>query len=229
MLLGARQPGYLPWLGFFAQVRTCDLYVIEDSLAYCKQSWHSRNRIRTGSTDGWTYLTVPVVKAPVGTSIADMLVSNATPWQRRHWQLIEANYARAPHFQRYAPYLEGFYLGRTFDKLIDVDLELIGFLLGEFGIHTPVRLLSSTGIQFDPAAKSHSLLRLMKATGADAFFEGPAGRDYLDPAEFGAAGCRLVFQEWEAREYRQQYPGFISHLSALDFLLNMGPDVGEWL
>ena len=51
MRLGALQPGYLPWLGFFDQIARCDLFILYDDLPYAKDSWRNRNRVKTA--EGW--------------------------------------------------------------------------------------------------------------------------------------------------------------------------------
>ena len=52
------QPGYLPWLGFFDQLRRADVFVYYDDVQYDKHGWRNRNRIKT--QDGPQWLTVPV-------------------------------------------------------------------------------------------------------------------------------------------------------------------------
>ena len=50
------QPVYLPWLGFFEQLRRADVFVYYDDVQYDKHGW--RNRIKTRNGPLW--LTVPV-------------------------------------------------------------------------------------------------------------------------------------------------------------------------
>ena len=52
------QPGYLPWLGFFDQLRRADVFVYYDDVQYDKHGWRNRNRIKTQNGPLW--LTVPV-------------------------------------------------------------------------------------------------------------------------------------------------------------------------
>ena len=41
------QPGYLPWLGFFDQMRRADVFVYYDDVQFDKHGWRNRNRIKT--------------------------------------------------------------------------------------------------------------------------------------------------------------------------------------
>ncbi len=52
------QPGYLPWLGFFDQLRRADTFVVYDDVQYDKGGWRNLNRVK--SPGGAIWLTVPV-------------------------------------------------------------------------------------------------------------------------------------------------------------------------
>ena len=43
------QPGYLPWLGFFDQLRRADVFVYYDDVQFDKHGWRNRNRIKTAN------------------------------------------------------------------------------------------------------------------------------------------------------------------------------------
>jgi hypothetical protein len=55
------------------------------------------------------------------------------------------------------------------------------------------------------------------------------GRNYLDEEAFRSAGIRLVYQDYVHPTYRQAFPGFVSHLSAIDVLFNCGSESREVL
>ena len=46
------QPGYLPWLGFFDQMRRADVFIYYDDVPFDKHGWRNRNRI-DGGVHGW--------------------------------------------------------------------------------------------------------------------------------------------------------------------------------
>ena len=45
--LAVLQPGYLPWLGFFDQMRRSDVFVYYDDVQFDKHGWRNRNRIKS--------------------------------------------------------------------------------------------------------------------------------------------------------------------------------------
>jgi len=219
MIVAALQPGYLPWLGFFDLMKRSDLFVIEDNLQYTKQDWRNRNRIRTAQ--GYAYLVVPVKRPSTSDRINEVLIDNDQPWRNRHWNLLRENYRKAPFWERYEHVLQDMFK-REWEQLIDLDLWCIEFLAEEFNINTPTRLLSDIAVTFGPD-KTRSLVDLTLAVGADTFLEGSSGRQFIDTAQFDTAGLGVEFQDYVCRSYRQQFGPFISHLSAIDLLLNEGP------
>ena len=225
MIVAALQPGYLPWLGFFDLMKRSDLFVIEDSLKYTKQDWRNRNRIRTAQ--GSAYLTVPVKRGAPSLPINEVQIDNSQPWRRRNWNLLRENYGNAPFWSTYEPFLSETF-GRAWSRLIDIDLWFIEFLAREFSISTPTTLLSDLDVKFS-TDKTQSLVDLVRTVGADIFLEGSSGRNFIDTDQFEAAGLGIAFQDYVCRPYRQQFEPFISHLSAIDLLLNEGPAGSEFI
>src|SRR6185503_8204360 len=89
------QPGYLPWLGFFDQMRRSDIFVIYDDVQFDKHGWRNRNRIK--SPDGPCWLTVPVQRTGLQTTrVVDALIDRTTAWARKHVKSIRQCYAKAP-------------------------------------------------------------------------------------------------------------------------------------
>src|SRR5437660_864197 len=52
------QPSYIPWRGYFHQIRKADIFVFYDDVQYDKHGWRNRNRIKTRNGPAW--LTIPV-------------------------------------------------------------------------------------------------------------------------------------------------------------------------
>ena len=51
------QPGYLPWLGYFDQMRRVDAFIIADEMQFSSSGWTHRNRVR--GPHGAHWLTCP--------------------------------------------------------------------------------------------------------------------------------------------------------------------------
>jgi len=217
--VGILQPGYLPWLGFFEQLCRCDVLVLYDDVQFEKGSWRNRNRIKTPNGPQW--LTVPVLLKGRGFPlIKDVVINSSVPWQEKHIKTITQNYSRTPFFSHYS---EGLFdiLNRSWRFLIDLDLELINWLVRELNIPTQMILASELGI---PGENVKRLIDIIHSLGGDHFYEGSAGRNYIDVRLFEERGISLTFQEYDHPRYPQLYGDFISHLSVIDLLLNCGPE-----
>src|SRR4029450_8855945 len=93
--LAVLQPGYLPWLGFFDQMRRADVFVYYDDVQYDTHGWGNRNRIKTRQGPLW--LTVPVRHSGLSKPrILDVAIDARTNWARKHVASIRQAYAAAP-------------------------------------------------------------------------------------------------------------------------------------
>jgi hypothetical protein len=217
--VGILQPGYLPWLGFFEQLYRCDIFVLYDDVQFEKGSWRNRNRIKT--PDGPQWLTVPVqLKGHGFPLVKDVAINSSAPWAKKHIKAITQNYSKSPFLGRYSEELFGI-LNQPWRLLVDLDVALINWLVEQLGISTPMVLSSTLGVQGSGAQR---LISVIQSVNGDQFYEGSAGRNYIDVNVFGNAGISVGFQEYEHPKYPQLYGDFISHLSIIDLLFNCGPD-----
>ncbi|MDY6971687.1 MAG: WbqC family protein [Thermodesulfobacteriota bacterium] len=216
--VGILQPGYLPWLGFFEQLHRCDIFVLYDDVQFEKGGWRNRNRIKTANGPQW--LTVPVLMKGEGFPlIKDVAINSSANWIKKHIKSITQNYSNAPFFGQYS---DGLFeiLDRSRDYLVDLNLELIHWLTRELDISTPTVLSSDLGIAGSNVTR---LIDIINDLGGSCFYEGSAGRNYIDVGLFEDAGISLVFQQYDHPRYPQLHGDFMSHLSIIDLLFNCGP------
>jgi hypothetical protein len=220
MKIGILQPGYLPWLGFFEQIYRSDLFVIYDDVQYDKHGWRNRNRIKTANGIQW--LTVPVhisLKEPL--LIKEVRIDNKQSWAKKHLLSIKQNYVKAPFYKNYRAIVEEAY-SHEWEFLIDIDMYFIERLMEAFGIHVKtITRSSSLGIE---GGRIERLIKICKNFGADVFYEGTAGKNYIEDRQFAQHGITVEYQDYKHPVYRQLYGDFVSHLSAIDLLFNHGPE-----
>jgi len=218
--IGILQPGYLPWLGFFEQLARVDRFVVLDDVQYDKGGWRNRNRVKTAQGVRW--LTVPVrVSHAQPPRVADVEIDNRTDWRRKHLETLRQSYARAPFADRYLPLFEEA-CAREWRLLVDLDLHFIATIAGALGIDA-ARIVRSSALGLG-GWREERLLAICASLGADRFYEGAAGRDYIGVARFEAAGVRVEFQDYRHPVYPQLHGDFVSHLSAVDLLFNCGEE-----
>jgi len=225
MKLGALQPGYLPWLGFFDQMARVNLFLIYDEMDYTQYDWRNRNRIKGSQGEIW--LIVPVEHDP-GVRICDARIDNRKNWRRKHLNSIEMNYARAPFFQRYIQFFRDLY-NREWNKLVDLDMEIIRFCAAELGIKTPIILASQLQLEekfieagWEQDRRTERIIFFMTQLGANVLFEGESGQNYINEGLMAQAGCRVEYQHYQHPVYRQQFGAFIPCLSVVDLMYNHG-------
>jgi hypothetical protein len=215
MRLAAHQPQFMPWLGYFDKMRSCDLFVLFDAVQYKKNEWENRNKIMTSQGPKW--LTVPVCHG-FGDKITEVRINNAVNWKTKHLRTLSQSYAQAKCFRGLMPDLEKFYAA-PYRFLSEINLASVRLLMEKLAVKTPVRLLSEN--QVDGAATLR-LVNLCRKFGADTYLAGAGGRDYMDLSLFEAAGIKVVFQDYRHPRY-QQFPGeFTPFLSALDLIFHVG-------
>jgi len=214
------QPGYLPWLGFFDQMNRADIFVYYDDVQFDKHGWRNRNRVK--SSKGPVWLTVPVIHSGLGTQpINQVAVDNRQKWARKHLETVRQLYARAPFAKRYLPELEEVLIGREWQLLVDLDLAVTALMCRWIGLDR--RIERSSCLEID-GSKSSRLLNLARHCGADRYLSGDSAQDYLDGPLFGGAGVAVEWQDYTHPVYAQQHGEFVPYLSALDLILNVGPD-----
>lgn len=220
------QPNYLPYIGFFNKIKNTEFYVLFDVAQYEKNNFHNRNQIRT--ENGSMYLTIPILSKDCYLKrICDVELPPDNKWREKHWKSIEANYAKSDYFDSYKDPLKKIYQ-TNFTKLVDLNEEIIRFLINEFGLESTV--VRSTDLGLDENLKSTDLLiNILKELNATSYLSGPSGKNYLLESTFEKEGIKLEYQNFIHPEYRQRFNGFLKNMAAIDLLFNIGEKSKEIL
>ena len=219
MILTAHQPCYLPWLGLFHKIAQADRFISFNQVQYQAKDWNNRNRIKTSQGPIW--LSVPVLrKGRLENLYENIQINNDIGWGRKHWNSLQSNYSKAPHFKKYADYFEDIY-AREWDRLIDLNETMLQWFLDTLGMD--IKVESAADFDFT-GHKNELVLDMCVKTGAKTYIFGGEGKDYADEDAFSAAGIEVLFNEYEHPQYPQQYGDFLSHLSIVDLLFNCGDD-----
>ncbi|EDT04617.1 WbqC-like family protein [Burkholderia ambifaria IOP40-10] len=214
------QSNYIPWKGYFDLIAATDEFILYDDAQYTRRDWRNRNQIKT--PQGVQWLTVPVrVKGRYHQSIRETEI-DGTDWAEQHWTRLRQNYARAPHFARYAPELEALYLHGRHDTLSALNLAMLTWVNRQLGIATRMSSSSDYTLEGD---RTDKLLNLCLQAGATEYLSGPAARDYLDESRFAAAQVAVRWFDYPAYPpYAQLWGEFVHGVTVLDVLFHCGPD-----
>ena len=211
------QPSYIPWLGYFHQMQRCDVFVVYDDVQFDKHGWRNRNRIKTAQGPQW--LTVPVLTYkqnwPTNRAVA---IDNTQPWRKKHLASLRQNYAKAPFFAQYIGLFDDLY-ARDWTTLFDLVMASFRMLTDALGIVREVRFASEMNIEGDPVDR---LIGICQKVGANHFYEGAAGKNYIADERFGVAGITIEYQDYQHPVYPQLHGEFVPFLSVVDLLFNCG-------
>jgi hypothetical protein len=221
------QPSYIPWRGYFAQIRKADLFIFYDDVQYDKHGWRNRNQIKTAQGKQW--LTIPVHSRGVteGIPIKDVRIDWSRPWGKSHMKALTFAYNKAPHFKHYLPLLESFY-DRRDECLADFTIETTVLLSRELGI-TSTRFLRSSELPGIHGVKTDRLIKILEQVGAQHYISGPSARDYIEKEKFDEAGITLEYIEYNYLEYPQLHPPFDPYVTILDLLFMAGKDALNYM
>lgn len=209
------QPTWLPWIGWFDLMDQVDHFVLLDDVAFSRQSWQQRNRVKLPG--GLHWLTVPVRTAGrLGAPIGDIEIADPR-FFTRHVRTIEQGYAGAPGLGRVRPALRA--LTADWTLLVDANLALVDLLRGWLDVHTPMTRASRLGGAGDRVER---LVALCRQLGADTYVTPPGALAYLatEAAPFAAAGIEVVVHAYAHPTYAQPHPPFAPYASAIDLVLS---------
>jgi WbqC-like protein len=171
-------------------------------------------------------LTVPVIQR-FPQKINEVLVAGDN-WQSKHWKTLVSCYARAAHFETFAPLFDDLYR-RSWTKLADLNVAAIELLARALGIEKRWVFASELKVS---GQKSELVLDICKLVGASGYYSGRTGSTYLDRETFRRAGIEIVIQNFNHPVYEQLFikeRGFVPNLSALDLVFNCGAQSLELL
>jgi hypothetical protein len=221
------QPSYIPWRGYFDQIRRADLFVFYDDVQYDKHGWRNRNQIKTAQGKKWLTIPVHTSGATQGLQIKDTRIDWSKPWPRQHLYALTTSYNRAPFFKEYLPALEDFYERRD-ECIADFTIATTISLARMLGIeHT--RFMRSSELAGIQGQKTDRLIEILKRVGATHYISGPSARDYIEPDKFKSAGIGLEFVQYGYPEYPQLYPPYDPYVTVLDLLFAVGKEAHAYL
>jgi hypothetical protein len=220
------QPSYIPWRGYFDQVRRADLFIFYDDIQYDKHGWRNRNQIKTHQGKQWITIPVHTKGVTQGVPIKDVRIDWSKPWAKSHLKTLTLAYAKAPFFKDYQPLLESIY-GRTDELLADFTIQTSIMLARELGFNS-TRFLRSSELTDIDGQKTDRVLSVLKQVGATHYLCGPSASSYMEPDKFAEAGITFEYMQYEYPEYPQLHPPYDPFVSIVDLLFMVGADAGKY-
>lgn len=170
---------------------------------YQKQTY--RNRCRIGTDQGSYLLNIPIrhLGGEQGRqTYSKVRTDEASGWRKLHWKTLQNAYRSSPYFEYYEDDVRDVYFSEPDnDRLFDLNLKSTRFLCACMDIDFPEDFTNSYRHKYE---------------------EGDARNLVL-------AKGRPEFQVPEYHQVFRERHGFLSNLSALDLLFNLGPESTSYL
>jgi hypothetical protein len=190
---------YMGNIEYFKLIARYPEITIEIYEHYIKQSY--RNRASIYGANGKLDLIVPVVKGKSQRKLVkDTQIANSDNWQKIHWRSIESAYRTSPYFEFYESEFMVFFQNR-YHWLLDLNNELTKFILDKINLN--VRINYTTAYITDTVFLDY--------------------RQSFDPRQ------ESIFNGVPYNQVFQNKHGFLSNLSVIDLLFNLGPEAALYI
>lgn len=215
------QPNFFPWLGYFSKIATSDAFVFFDDVQFPKTGggWSNRVKLLIGNEASW--ITAAIDRNYHGVrTIREMHFLADNPWREKLLKSLEINY------RRHSSYAE------TIEVVAPLLLNQESNI-AEYNIHSVTTIAQRLGLNTNKLQRSSDLLHqgssnellcsITKLLGGSTYLCGGGAEAYQDESVFKDSGLNLQYQNFVHPVYPQRNrPGFISGLSIIDALMNLG-------
>jgi hypothetical protein len=223
MVITVTRPYFAPFPGYFYRAQLSDLIVILDQVQLpLRTTWITRNRFKNDR--GVLWLTIPVWKKGRGLqSIDNVRICHEGRWRTKFSASLERAYADAPYFKEHSDFIDRVFSGK-FERILDLNMEIIQYLFRCLGIDTPIVHQSELGVA---ESGNRLLLGICRRSNATAFLIPDYSLKHLDASLFERNGVELKPVSYQACVYPQLWGDFLSNLSVLDMIFNCGKKAQE--
>ena len=225
MIISANQPYFCPFPGFFYKAFLSDMLIILDEVQFPHgTTWINRNRFKNDR--GTLWMTIPVWKKGLGEqNINQVRICYEGRWPHKHLESLKCAYGNAPYLGDHLSFIAELFASRL-EKLTDMNMAIISYLMNCLQIQTRLVLLSELGVK---ARATQLLIEICKTMGASAFLAQSQAQKYLDADLFRKNGIELNWFRYVPPTYPQLWGDFLANLSTLDLLFNCGPKARDIL
>ena len=206
MKLAVMQPYFIPYTGYFRLFTHTDQFVILDDVQFPRRGWVHRNKL-LNRNDQYSWLTLPVKKAPRETKINEILFSEIAN------ELFSAQLSKFKIFQD-DKYIDN----PIIEIMFQFELPLVDYLellLKEicYQLNIEFNSIRSSRLGINKSIKgSNRIIEIVKALGARTYLNSPGGKEIYNTDRFEKENIKLEFlSEWNG-----DYSSILQHLLTED-------------
>lgn len=212
------QPTYFPWAGYFNLISQVDVFIFLDDVQFEKCSWQNRNRILAEGKPLW--ITVPSIRRSLSERISEIQIDDRNRWREKHIKTLTQAYSKSP-FKNEMLEMAGGVLDENFRALAELNIRIIQNIAEK--LDCAPKFVRASAITVE-GTRSERLLNMCRKFSCDEYLSPVGSRDYLEEdGVFSNSSTKLLFQDYTPGTYTQcKQPVFVSHLSILDVIANLG-------
>jgi hypothetical protein len=226
MKVSMSQPTLFPWIGYFNMIKNSDVFVFLDNVKFKKQTWHMRNRLKSGSKidEAEFWIHIPTNLPKTDTIIKDVLIDNNQDWRKKHLDNFQYNYGNK---YKNILFLKEFYQ-KDWGNIADFNIEFISKCCQFLDISTILVRASDMDVH---GKKSHLVLDICKELNADTLLANSGSQNYLeeDNQMFDSSDIKISYHNYNRIAYNQHGHIFFKDLSILDLLFCEGENSKDFI
>jgi hypothetical protein len=214
------QPTVLPWAGYFNLMAQADNFIFHDDIQLEKRSWQTRNRLIFGGKPSW--ISLPIRHISERQTIIETEVLIDKKWRGDLDRTFARNYGGHEYYGASREVLD-LLLSNDNIKLSKLNETIICFIAEKLKISPRIHLASNLNL---PGVRSERLIAFCRNFNAEEYLSPIGSAEYLAMDHFSEdSKSRLRFQNYNPKPYLQKTATtFVSHLSVLDIIANLGWD-----
>lgn len=225
MKIAISQPTYLPWQGYFALIDYVDEFIFLENIQFNKRSWQQRNKIIVNDKE--IFLTMPVkTKGKFTQNICDVKIDNFEKNSNKHIILIKNAYSKSKYFNKY---FDGFQkiFSNNYISLAELNKDLIIHICKILNIQTTFSVDTSLNLN---SKKTDYLKDICLIKNCNNYISTLGSKNYFgDLKHFQDTKIKIDYFDFKDIKYQQLSNIFVSRLSIIDLIFNLGPDTLNYL
>jgi hypothetical protein len=224
--LGAMQPYFFPYLGYFQLIKAVNVFVVLNRVQYTKRGWINRNYLLDDHQRPKRF-TLSIQKGGQKEAIQARKIVPGPKNKDKILNALRQAYRKAPQYDQVMPGLAEA-IGREEIRLDRYLFSCIQFVCRYLGLSTRIVLESDVAY---PAVegRANRLIALSSFFQAGEYVNPMGGKGLYSPEEFEEQGLRLTFLQSKPVGYAQFSSPFVPNLSIIDVLMFNSRDQVSWL
>ena len=220
MIVSAHQPHFLPWLGYFNKVLLSDVFVWLEDVQFRKNYFQNRTKIKGNQNELW--LTLPVKKGGLDQKIKDVELIKGRDFNKLS-KTIKTYYSKSKYYSLYAKEIEEILITSN-NSLNDLNFNLFSFFVQKLNFDT--KIIKSESLKLIEQEPNKRLIEICSKLNATKYIAGKGSRDYMNQSLFESNNIDILWQKYPVEDviYQQLKGNFISGLSILDVIFNVGEE-----